>query len=112
MQLRCRDMEWWMKRRQLPSQLRQRVRRYERQRWFAMCGDDEMEILKDFPEGLWRDIKRFTCLDLIKKVETIYCTPKLETPCNKHARSVDFIFSGAFVPQLGWSHSRQHMRPH
>ncbi|KAJ6369909.1 hypothetical protein OIU76_028214 [Salix suchowensis] len=25
MQLRCRDMEWWMRRRQLPSRLRQRI---------------------------------------------------------------------------------------
>ncbi|KAI3452250.1 hypothetical protein Pfo_008915 [Paulownia fortunei] len=68
LQLRCRDMEWWMRRRQLPSQLRQRVRRYERQRWAAMGGDDEMELIKDLPEGLRRDIKRFLCLDLIKKV--------------------------------------------
>lgn len=68
MQLRCRDMEWWMKRRQLPSQLRQRVRRYERHRWSAVGGDDEMDIIKDLPEGLRRDIKRFLCLDLIKQV--------------------------------------------
>ncbi|KAK1352382.1 Cyclic nucleotide-binding domain-containing protein [Heracleum sosnowskyi] len=68
MQLRIRDMEWWMKRRQLPSQLRQRVRHYERQKWAAMGGDDEMELVKDLPEGLRRDIKRYLCLDLIKKV--------------------------------------------
>ncbi|KAL2552264.1 Cyclic nucleotide-gated ion channel 2 [Forsythia ovata] len=68
MQLRCRDMEWWMRRRQLPSQLRQRVRRYERQRWAIMGGEDEMELIKDLPEGLRRDIKRYLCLDLIKKV--------------------------------------------
>ncbi|KAL0431754.1 UNVERIFIED_CONTAM: Cyclic nucleotide-gated ion channel 2 [Sesamum radiatum] len=68
MQLRCRDMEWWMRRRQLPSQLRQRVRRYERQRWAIMGGDNEMELIQDLPEGLRRDIKRFLCLNLIKKV--------------------------------------------
>ncbi|XP_059293904.1 cyclic nucleotide-gated ion channel 2 [Lycium ferocissimum] len=68
MQLRCRDMEWWMKRRQLPSQLRQRVRHFEHQRWAMMGGEDEMELVKDLPEGLRRDIKRFLCLDLIKKV--------------------------------------------
>ncbi|KAL6551583.1 Cyclic nucleotide-gated ion channel 2 [Orobanche gracilis] len=68
MQLRCRDMEWWMKRRQLPSQLRRRVRRDERQRSTALCGDDEMDLIKDLPEGLRRDIKRFLCIDLIKKV--------------------------------------------
>ncbi|CAH9069184.1 unnamed protein product [Cuscuta europaea] len=68
MQLRCRDMEWWMKRRQLPSKLRQRVRHFERQRWASMGGEDEMELINDLPEGLRRDIKRFLCLDLIKKV--------------------------------------------
>ncbi|CAI9109787.1 OLC1v1009684C1 [Oldenlandia corymbosa var. corymbosa] len=67
MQIRCRDMEWWMKRRQLPSQLRQRVRYYERQRWRTMGGEDERELIKDLPEGLRRDIKRFLCLDLVKK---------------------------------------------
>ncbi|KAL0381025.1 UNVERIFIED_CONTAM: Cyclic nucleotide-gated ion channel 2 [Sesamum angustifolium] len=67
MQLRCRDMEWWMRRRQLPSQLRQRVRRYERQRWAVMGGDNEMELIQDLPE-LRRDLNAFLCLDLIKKV--------------------------------------------
>ncbi|CAA0828385.1 Cyclic nucleotide-gated ion channel 2 [Striga hermonthica] len=68
MQMRCRDMEWWMKRRQLPSQLRQRVRRYERHRWTSLGVEDEMDLIKDLPEGLRRDIKRYLCLDLIKKV--------------------------------------------
>ncbi|CAN1322543.1 Cyclic nucleotide-gated ion channel 2 [Linum perenne] len=68
LQLRCRDMEWWMRRRQLPSRLRQRVRHYERQNWAAMGGEDEMELIKDLPEGLRRDIKRSLCLELIKKV--------------------------------------------
>ncbi|KAA8530410.1 hypothetical protein F0562_005119 [Nyssa sinensis] len=68
MQLRCRDMEWWMRRRQLPSQLRQRVRHFEHQRWAAMGGEDELEMIKDLPEGLRRDVKRHLCLDLIKKV--------------------------------------------
>lgn len=27
-----------------------------------------MEMIKDLPEGLRRDIKRYLCLDLIKKV--------------------------------------------
>ncbi|KAJ0982042.1 hypothetical protein J5N97_010297 [Dioscorea zingiberensis] len=68
MQLKCRDMEWWMRRRQLPSRLRQRVRQYERQRWLAMRGEDEMELIKDLPQGLRQDIKRHLCLDLIKQV--------------------------------------------
>ncbi|KAL8546018.1 hypothetical protein ACS0TY_005941 [Phlomoides rotata] len=68
MQLRYRDMEWWMKRRQLPSRLRRRVRKYEHQIWETMGGQDEMELIKDLPEGLRRDIKHHICLDLIKKV--------------------------------------------
>ncbi|XAR71280.1 hypothetical protein NMG60_11028468 [Bertholletia excelsa] len=68
LQLRCRDLEWWMRRRQLPSQLRQRVRHFERQRWATMGGEDEMELVHDLPEGLRRDIKRFLCFDLMKKV--------------------------------------------
>ncbi|KAJ8775271.1 hypothetical protein K2173_020275 [Erythroxylum novogranatense] len=68
MQLRCRDMEWWMKRRQLPSRLRQRVRRFEHERWATMGGEDEIALISDLPEGLRRDIKRHLCLDLIKKV--------------------------------------------
>lgn len=67
MQLRSRDMEWWMRRRQLPSRLRRRVRHFERQRWATM-GDDELQWIDDLPEGLRRDIKRHLCLDLIKKV--------------------------------------------
>lgn len=68
MQIRCRDMEWWMKRRQLPSRLRQRVRRFERQRWTALGGEDELELIHDLPPGLRRDIKRYLCFDLINKV--------------------------------------------
>lgn len=67
-------MEWWMRRRQLPSQLRQRVRRYERERWTTSGVDDEMELIKDLPEGLRRDIKRYLCLDLIKKVRASVIT--------------------------------------
>ncbi|KAL6139803.1 hypothetical protein ACLB2K_058104 [Fragaria x ananassa] len=68
MQLRCRDMEWWMRRRQLPSGLRRRVKHYERHRWVTMGGEDEMDLIKDLPEGLRREIKRHLCIDLIKKV--------------------------------------------
>lgn len=73
MQLRYRDMERWMKRRQLPSHLRRRVRHFERQRWAAMGGLDEMELIRDLPDGLRRDIKRYLRIDLVKKVtKTIY----------------------------------------
>ncbi|XP_008777824.2 cyclic nucleotide-gated ion channel 2-like [Phoenix dactylifera] len=85
MQLRFRDMEWWMKRRQLPSRLRQRVHEYERQRWLAMRGEDEMDMVKDLPEGLRKEIKRYFCLDLIKKVPLFHNLDDLilDTICDR-----------------------------
>ncbi|KAF3433197.1 hypothetical protein FNV43_RR24299 [Rhamnella rubrinervis] len=68
MQLKYRDMEWWMRRRQLPNHLRERVRHFQRHSWAAMEGQDEMELIQHLPDGLRRDIKRFLCLDLVKKV--------------------------------------------
>ncbi|MCI96916.1 cyclic nucleotide-gated ion channel 2-like, partial [Trifolium medium] len=38
---------------------RQRVRHFERQRWAAMGGEDETELIKDLPEGLRRDIEHY-----------------------------------------------------
>ncbi|GAB2299258.1 Cyclic nucleotide-gated ion channel 2 [Dionaea muscipula] len=77
LQLRCRDMEWWMRRRQLPSRLRHRVRQFERQSWVTTGGLNEMDLVKDLPEGLRRDIKRYLCLDLIKKVPLFHCLDDL-----------------------------------
>ncbi|XAR67523.1 hypothetical protein NMG60_11002305 [Bertholletia excelsa] len=68
MQLKMRNMEWWMKRRRLPLDLRQRVRNYERQYWAAMRGVDEFEMIRNLPEGLRRDIKYHLCLDLVRQV--------------------------------------------
>ncbi|KAL9261714.1 Cyclic nucleotide-gated ion channel 2-like protein [Drosera capensis] len=77
LQVRCRDMEWWMRRRQLPSRLRHRVRQFERQSWVTTGGLNEMDLVKDLPEGLRRDIKRYLCLDLIKKVPLFHCLDDL-----------------------------------
>lgn len=68
MQLRMRNIEWWMKKRKLPLKLKQRVRNYEWQRWAAMRGVDECEMIRNLPEGLRRDIKYHLCLDLVKQV--------------------------------------------
>ncbi|XP_027355123.1 cyclic nucleotide-gated ion channel 4-like isoform X2 [Abrus precatorius] len=68
MQLKMRNIEWWMRKRRLPQGFRQRVRNYERQRWAAMRGVDECEMTKNLPEGLRRDIKYHLCLDLVRQV--------------------------------------------
>ncbi|XVF58377.1 hypothetical protein PTKIN_Ptkin07bG0061800 [Pterospermum kingtungense] len=68
LQLRRRDVEWWMRRRQLPSGLRQRVRHFESQTWDAIGGEEDMKWIEELPDGLRRDIKRYLCHDLIKKV--------------------------------------------
>ena len=33
-----------------------------------MGGQDEMKLIKNMPDGLRRDIKRYLCLDLVRKV--------------------------------------------
>ncbi|EPS70503.1 hypothetical protein M569_04242, partial [Genlisea aurea] len=68
MQLKMRNIEWWMSKRGLPQSFRQRVRNYERQRWAAMRGVDECEMTRNLPEGLRRDIKYHLCLDLVRQV--------------------------------------------
>ncbi|KAJ0100847.1 hypothetical protein Patl1_04536 [Pistacia atlantica] len=68
MQLKMRNIEWWMRKRHLPQGFRQRVRTYERQRWAAMRGVDECEMISNLPEGLRRDIKYHLCLDLVRQV--------------------------------------------
>lgn len=68
MHLRVREMEWWMRRRQIPQPIRERVRRYERHRWGALHGIDEDEIISNMPEGLRRDIQRHLCISLVKQV--------------------------------------------
>ncbi|KAK7312970.1 hypothetical protein VNO77_37257 [Canavalia gladiata] len=68
MQLKMRNIEWWMRKRRVPQGFRQRVRNYERQRWAAMRGVDECEMTKTLPEGLRRDIKYHLCLDLVRQV--------------------------------------------
>lgn len=68
MKQRLKDLEYWMRRRQLPSRLRHRVRRYERHHWAATRGVDEADMVCGLPEGLRRDIKQHLSLDLVRQV--------------------------------------------
>ncbi|KAF7804449.1 protein CNGC15a-like isoform X2 [Senna tora] len=66
--IRRRDTERWMHHRQLPSELKQNVRRYDQFRWVATRGVDEETILRELPGDLRRDIKRHLCLNLVRQV--------------------------------------------
>ncbi|KAK6159145.1 hypothetical protein DH2020_006459 [Rehmannia glutinosa] len=66
--LKRRDTEEWMRHRQLPEDLRKRVRRYVQYKWLATRGVDEEAILRGLPTDLSRDIQRHLCLDLVRRV--------------------------------------------
>ncbi|KAL8158801.1 hypothetical protein V2J09_000338 [Rumex salicifolius] len=66
--LKRRDTEEWMRHRQLPDDLRYRVRRYLQYKWLATRGVDEDAILQSLPADLRRDIQRHLCLDLVTRV--------------------------------------------
>ncbi|XP_052176136.1 protein CNGC15b-like [Diospyros lotus] len=62
------DTEQWMHHRQLPHELRERVRCYDQKRWVTTRGVDEEAILRGLPLDLRRDIKRHLCLSLVRRV--------------------------------------------
>ncbi|KAL1204532.1 putative cyclic nucleotide-gated ion channel 14 [Cardamine amara subsp. amara] len=66
--LKRRDTEEWMKHRQLPQDLRERVKRFVQYKWLATRGVDEETILHSLPADLRRDIQRHLCLDLVRRV--------------------------------------------
>ncbi|KAE8056524.1 hypothetical protein FH972_013292 [Carpinus fangiana] len=66
--LKRRDTEEWMKHRQLPQDLRERVRRFVQYKWLATRGVAEESILRALPTDLRRDIQRHLCLDLLLRV--------------------------------------------
>ncbi|VAI61956.1 unnamed protein product [Triticum turgidum subsp. durum] len=65
--LKQRDTEEWMRHRQLPDELRERVRRFIQYKWLATRGVNEESILQVLPADLRRDIKRHLCLDLVRR---------------------------------------------
>ncbi|KAJ9537306.1 hypothetical protein OSB04_030039 [Centaurea solstitialis] len=66
--LRRRDTEEWMRHRQLPNDLQERVRKFVQYKWLATRGVDEESILHALPTDLRRDIQRHLCLDLVRRV--------------------------------------------
>ncbi|KAE9584195.1 putative potassium channel, voltage-dependent, EAG [Lupinus albus] len=68
MRIQRRDSEQWMHHRLLPSELRERVRRYEQYKWLNTRGVDEDNLVRSLPKDLRRDIKRHLCLNLVRRV--------------------------------------------
>ncbi|CAL9106241.1 unnamed protein product [Musa textilis] len=68
MRVKRRDSELWMHHRMLPSDLRERVRRYDQYKWLETRGVDEEGLVQSLPKDLRRDIKRHLCLALVKRV--------------------------------------------
>ncbi|XAR69963.1 hypothetical protein NMG60_11001751 [Bertholletia excelsa] len=66
--LKRRDNEEWMRHRQLPKDLQERVRRFVQYKWLATRGVDEESILHALPTDLRRDIQGHLCLDLVRRV--------------------------------------------
>ncbi|XP_024024506.1 probable cyclic nucleotide-gated ion channel 16 [Morus notabilis] len=66
--IRRRDTEEWMRHRQLPLELQERVRRFVQYKWIATRGVNEESILQDLPLDLRRQIQRHLCLALVRRV--------------------------------------------
>ncbi|KAG9139825.1 hypothetical protein Leryth_027150 [Lithospermum erythrorhizon] len=63
-----KDTEEWMRHRQLPPELQERVRRFVQYQWLATRGVDEEEILSALPLDLRRQIQRHLCLAIVRRV--------------------------------------------
>ncbi|KAM1009448.1 hypothetical protein FF1_044885 [Malus domestica] len=66
--IKLKDTEEWMRHRQLPEDLRERVRRFMQYKWFATRGVDEESILRSLPLDLCHEIQRHLCLSLVRRV--------------------------------------------
>ncbi|CAI9779657.1 unnamed protein product [Fraxinus pennsylvanica] len=66
--LKRRDTEEWMQHRQLPEDLRKRVRQFVQYKWLATRGVNEETILLGLPSDLRHDIQFHLCLDLVRRV--------------------------------------------
>ncbi|XP_058080791.1 cyclic nucleotide-gated ion channel 18-like [Magnolia sinica] len=66
--IRRRDTEEWMRHRQLPPDLQERIRRFDQYKWLATRGVDEESILLSLPLDLRRDIQHHLCLALVRRV--------------------------------------------
>ncbi|GLU11242.1 hypothetical protein SLE2022_280000 [Rubroshorea leprosula] len=63
-----RDTEEWMRHRQLPQELQDRILQFVQYQWLATRGVDEESILQSLPLDLRREIQRHLCLSLVRRV--------------------------------------------
>ncbi|KAH0984809.1 hypothetical protein GBA52_011986 [Prunus armeniaca] len=77
-----------MRHRQLPEDLRERVRRFMQYKWFATRGVDEESILRSLPLDLCHEIQRHLCLNLVRR------DPPL---CKKFISSGFSVLSGSLA---------------
>ncbi|XP_019420940.1 PREDICTED: cyclic nucleotide-gated ion channel 18 isoform X2 [Lupinus angustifolius] len=66
--IRKNDTEEWMRHRQLPTDLQERVRRFVQYKWLATRGVNEESILLSLPMDLRREIQHHLCLSLVRRV--------------------------------------------
>ncbi|KAK4481076.1 hypothetical protein RD792_011946 [Penstemon davidsonii] len=108
--VRRTDTEQWMHHRQLPHELKERVRRFDLYKWVTTRGVDEETIMEGLPLDLRRDIKHHLCLDLVRQVplfdEMDECTldaicerlkPILRTPNTCIIREGDPVLEMLFI---------------
>lgn len=72
--IKRRDTEEWMRRRQLPPDLQERVRRFVQYKWQATRGVNEESILRSLPIDLRREIQQHLCLSLVRRVRIVHTT--------------------------------------
>uniref|UniRef100_M8CQ55 Putative cyclic nucleotide-gated ion channel 5 n=1 Tax=Aegilops tauschii TaxID=37682 RepID=M8CQ55_AEGTA len=68
MRLKRRDSGEWMRNRDLPDDLRERVWRHHQYKWLETRGVDEDGLVSCLPKDIRRDVKRHLCLRLVRRV--------------------------------------------
>ncbi|WVZ94332.1 hypothetical protein U9M48_040236 [Paspalum notatum var. saurae] len=62
------EMEDWMTDHEIPDNLQNHISRFLEYKWITTQGIEEDSILRQLPNDLCRDIKRYLCLDLVQRV--------------------------------------------
>ncbi|KAJ8566999.1 hypothetical protein K7X08_019207 [Anisodus acutangulus] len=96
--IKKRDIEEWMRHRQLPEDLQERVRRFDQCKWLATRGVNEEEILQSLPLDLRRQIQRHLCLNLVPFFEQMD-DQLLDAICERLVSSLSIM--GTYVVREG-----------